>query len=788
MDSAVFWGNCCNNCYNCYNNCNCDCNCNCKCNCYLCDDSEERVPGSKKPSISNLKVFIGMNNDLLPINRVIKEGKYSPVKLTFDITNLKYVQPNSLTLLKPNGDYVYDLPVESPLLLNNDVFNYKYDFPYKWKLWISDLNGDRYSTEFLFQKGQTNVLFTLKARPDTSDIFFDGVQQITKKEDGWVIATREYPVDSEVKWSVQKRDYITQTGTVVLDEDKEVIVDLIEDKLELILDIRPKNAKVWINDELYTYDTHVTDKDYFWYRMDMPRDTNIVWKVEAHDYIPQRGEFVLSQNTVLNVYLDPIIKKYYLTFNVNPADAIVTVNGEQYTDTQLFEEGTFIEWEVSAEGYETQSSSFFINEDTIKNINLVLTEVQPRTLLYVRSKEFRYNNEEEAEITIDDFDTVRGTFGKFVYEDQIVHITVKKDGYYPRSFLYKCYSHNETLLLDLVKIDEEDLVLQDFDILKLQYINAPECTTDDLDTFVSIVPLNYGEKPILNLADRAGFNLVYKSSDSGRYNLETTVLNHRALNGLYDTQDIIYYNIYCAYRTSSKNLANLKLHSYKDGLIYKKFTTAFPKTNMIQTQNEDGSFTIDNKKYYIGKYIHTLDYLSGSYLFIRINDDLSIPSSYNNSFQIELVAPNSDFITNGEGLALKEDPNNLLTVINESVNIFEYDTSKQNNINEHFNKEIIVDLKYKVYSNTDRYIEPKIVYGLYEQSNSLDHYPSSIPERLYDYEIVGFENDQTNEFQFKAETISRIKGHLPTFSIIYSIKTKTTKILFYDDFKIHGTA
>lgn len=772
MDSAVFWGNCCNNCYNCYNHCNCDCNCNCKCNCHMCDDSEGKVPSSKKPSISNLKVFIGMNNDLLPINRVIKEGEYSPVKLTFDITNLKYVQPNSLTLLKPNGDYMYDLPAESPLMLNNDVFDYKYDFPYKWKLWIKDLDGDRYSTEFLFQKGQTNVLFTLKARPDTSNIFFDGVQQITNKEDGWVIATREYPVDTEVEWSVQKRDYITQTGTVVLDEDREVVVDLVEDKLGLILDIRPKNAKVWINDELYTYDTHVTDKDYFWYQMDMTRDTNIVWKVEAHDYIPQRGEFVLSQNTVLNVYLDPIIKKYYLTFNVNPTDAIVKVNGDVYTHTKNFTEGTNISYEVTADGYNSQSGSFILTENTTKNITLDRIQIENSCTLTVHSKP------EDATITIDGIETNQ------VYKpiNTIVYISVTKEGYYDRNIRYTIVK-DETIELELFREDNGPVKFYDSSILKLQY-NWKDSGGRDLDTSTTVDKytsewVGFGDSLYIK-------NLLYFGGDNLSSGCETIMLNNRAFNDPDVQENIIQYNIFANYYGVLRSgIATIRLTSYDTGIIYNNFTI-YDKNNYTYIKEEqDGTYkliSIGMEDLVVQRYI-AIHYKNEDVVtYVPLYDDLLIPSEYQNLISVKRSVNTSILDTDGIHVWIKSKPEKYLTIINDSVNIAEYNGYLDKIFN---GGNTIFDINYSVTKLDDTIDYGEICYHLRKQGEVQPYQPERyVANKKYDFKVIGAQETLVAETDILVKTNVRSlarKGGTNVGSIYYNRETKKAELIVYDD-------
>ena len=60
---------------------------------------------------------------------------------------------------------------------------------------------------------------------------------------------------------------------------------------------------------------------------------------------------------------------YTFEINATPSESIIKINGEERTSIEV-EKGTSVIWEVSAEGYFTQSGTEVINENTIKDINL----------------------------------------------------------------------------------------------------------------------------------------------------------------------------------------------------------------------------------------------------------------------------------------------------------------------------------------------------------------------------------------------------------------------------------
>ena len=96
----------------------------------------------------------------------------------------------------------------------------------------------------------------------------------------------------------------------------------------------------------------------------------------AYEYsLNEDGEIVFEKEGVEISGEEPTpVETLTFTINPTPADATVTLNGEtatSYTGTR----GTAIAWEVSKEGYVTQSGNYTLNSNYTKNVEL--EEVQP---------------------------------------------------------------------------------------------------------------------------------------------------------------------------------------------------------------------------------------------------------------------------------------------------------------------------------------------------------------------------------------------------------------------------
>ncbi|MBQ9737931.1 MAG: hypothetical protein IJV75_00240 [Alphaproteobacteria bacterium] len=96
--------------------------------------------------------------------------------------------------------------------------------------------------------------------------------------------------------------------------------------------------------------------------------TEITWQVSLDGYKTQRGTLTLSEDTTIDVVLREL-QNYTFTINPTPSDATVTINGEVTNSVTVLEDSE-VSYEVSLEGYVTQSGSVVVNEDTVLDVVL----------------------------------------------------------------------------------------------------------------------------------------------------------------------------------------------------------------------------------------------------------------------------------------------------------------------------------------------------------------------------------------------------------------------------------
>ena len=162
-----------------------------------------------------------------------------------------------------------------------------------------------------------------------------------------------------VVWSVERRGYVSQSGTYTMGgEDHTETVTLVKEQYTFSIVATPADATVTINGEVRSSIT----ADF---------ETVITWSVVREGYTSQSGTYVLVENHSETVSL--VINQYTFSIVATPADATVTINGEVRSSITA-DYGTSITWEVSKEGYTTQSNTETLTGDTTRNVTL--TEVQ----------------------------------------------------------------------------------------------------------------------------------------------------------------------------------------------------------------------------------------------------------------------------------------------------------------------------------------------------------------------------------------------------------------------------
>lgn len=169
----------------------------------------------------------------------------------------------------------------------------------------------------------------------------------------------------------------------------------------------------------------------------------VTWSVTADGYVERNGVAVLNENIILDVELEAY-KYYTLTINPTPSDATVTINGE-VTNSVTVNEGTILNWEVSDEGYITQSSSITMVEDVTINVELELQSYTFTINPTPSNATVKLNGQTTKTLTVVHGTTVNWEVSASGYITQSGTVTVTSNStknvvLKKKELLYACYS------------------------------------------------------------------------------------------------------------------------------------------------------------------------------------------------------------------------------------------------------------------------------------------------------------------------------------------------------------
>ena len=149
---------------------------------------------------------------------------------------------------------------------------------------------------------------------------------------------------------------------------------------------------------------------------------NVVWSVERRGYVSQNGTYTMGGEDYTETVT--LVKEQY-TFSIvaTPADATVTINGEVRSSITA-DYGTSITWEVSKEGYTTQSNTETLTGDTTRNITL--TEVQYTFSIVPTPADatVMINGVQQSSVTVSDGTTLTWEVSKTGYTTQTGSYTI----------------------------------------------------------------------------------------------------------------------------------------------------------------------------------------------------------------------------------------------------------------------------------------------------------------------------------------------------------------------------
>lgn len=214
--------------------------------------------------------------------------------------------------------------------------------------------------------------FTINATPNDATVIINGQERST--------LTAGY--GTLVEWSVTKTGYETQSGSYVLIADRTENVNLSIIQITFTINPEPSDAIVVINGRERSTIT-------------VPYGTTITYSVERAGYYSESDSFTATENQTITVSLE--IKQFTFSIIADPGEATITINGEE-TDSITADYGTWIEWSVELEGYETQSGSLELESDITEEVYLELIkydfniEVNIPALITMNDVEF-YNSD-----------------------------------------------------------------------------------------------------------------------------------------------------------------------------------------------------------------------------------------------------------------------------------------------------------------------------------------------------------------------------------------------------------
>lgn len=205
-------------------------------------------------------------------------------------------------------------------------------------------NRIQFTQDWLEQWWNTTVTLKVACPMENAEILLNGndIPQIT------------VPIGSNVNVQVSAEGYyrFNEVVNVWRDTTIDVILENRNPLNEAIIEVHPtpQNATIYIDNE---------EK---WRTVVAPGSVVSV-RVEAEDYVSYNEDITVNSNTVLNVVLDPVQVPF--TVNAAPEGCIIKINGvEAPTGTAQVDKNSTVTWEVSKEGYVTQSGQKVADQDT----------------------------------------------------------------------------------------------------------------------------------------------------------------------------------------------------------------------------------------------------------------------------------------------------------------------------------------------------------------------------------------------------------------------------------------
>ena len=316
----------------------------------------------------------------------------------------------------------------------------------------------------------TRVSLTINPTPADAVVTINGNTQKT--------ITVDY--GTEVSYSVAKTGYDTKSAKITLVEDTNLDIELSQTVVVLTINPTPADATVII--------AGVEQKNYTGVYGDI-----VDWEVSAAGYTSKSGSETLTENKTVDVALEKV--QVTVSINVTPADATVTLNGEE-RNTITVDYGTKVDWVVSKTGYVSQNGSITPTENTTKDVALVLEKHTFSIVATPSDATVIINGEERSTFTADYGTEIDWSVGKEGY--------VSKEGTYT------------------LTADKEEVVALDKQQITITVAATPEDATVKLNGAVrKSVTVDYGTEVTYEVS-KTGY--VSKSGTVSAINTETITI------------------------------------------------------------------------------------------------------------------------------------------------------------------------------------------------------------------------------------------------------------------------
>lgn len=237
------------------------------------------------------------------------------------------------------------------------------------------------------------------------------------------------PRGTTVTWSVSANNYVSQSGTKVVNDNCADNISL-KALVEFTVTPTPNNATVTL---IATGYTQVGNS------IKVPYGTTVMWMVEKTGYTTRSGSKIMTEDTEAQIILTEMLT---LTIVPSPNDAIVHLTAAGYIqqgNSITVPYGTAVEWEVSKEGMGTKQGRKIVTR----------TEDLPVELSrYVTLTIAPSPDTATVELTADGYEQEGKSITVLV--GTRVHWKVYKSGYLPQSD-YIVVDDNDTLPVTLTQ-------------------------------------------------------------------------------------------------------------------------------------------------------------------------------------------------------------------------------------------------------------------------------------------------------------------------------------------------